>query len=87
MFLDLARQYATFWALAPGKTLQERCDGVAYSLLGVLDGDVTGLPPLDLVTRPFAGDAQQRIADGKNYFESGMVINDDCMLHDLYYKA
>jgi hypothetical protein len=86
MFLSQARQHAEFWANLPDKTPLERCEGVVFALMAMFDGDVTGLPPFDIVARPLPGSHDNAIESGQNYFEDGMVINDDCMLHEVCFE-
>lgn len=84
MFLNQARAYAAYWAELPGKTAQERCDGLAFSLMNIFDGTSVGLPAFDIVVRPHPDDKAYHIREGTKYFEDGTVLN-DCMLHEMYY--
>lgn len=86
MFLKQIRQHSEFWANLPDKTPQERCEGLVHALLAMIDGDVTGLPPFDIVARPIPGTTGQSMMVAQNYFQDGLVINDDCMLHELYFE-
>jgi hypothetical protein len=86
MFLEQVRAHAQFWANLPDNTPLERSEGLVFALMAMFDGDVTGLPPFDIVTRPLPGSREAAIEDGRNYFEDGMVINDDCMLHEVCFQ-
>lgn len=85
MFLDSVRGAVQFWANVPDKTPQERCDGVAFSILNIFDGTSGGMPAFDLLVAPHSQDKQFAINKGSDYFEPQMMIN-DCYLHELYYK-
>ncbi len=86
MFIGAARAMASYWATAPDAgTVQERCEGVAFSLLNCIDGTSGSFPcALDLVLSPHPDDKAFHIDEGENYFEPGMVIN-DAMLHEMFY--
>jgi hypothetical protein len=86
MVLGHVRDMARYWSSVPGKTPRERCDGLAFSMLVMIDGHSSNLPAMDLVLRPHEDDKPHHIANGENYFEPGMAINDDVLLHDLYFK-
>jgi len=85
-FLDTVHAIAHYWATVPDQTPRERCDGLAFSILGVLDGVNPGLPAVDIVLQPHPDDKEYCIEEGEDWYEPGMVINGDCYLHDLYYK-
>lgn len=83
--LNLMRVYAKSWAEYPNMTPQERCDGLAFSILGIFDGITGELPAFDIVTAPHPDDKDYHIKNGNRYVEPGTIIN-DCHLHDEYYK-
>lgn len=92
-FLEAVRAAVHFWVHAklnpdPERSeIQHRCDGVAFSILNVIDGTTGGMPCLDLVLRPHEDDKAYCEGEGENWFEDGQVINDDDdYLHDHYYK-
>lgn len=84
--LNQMRVYAREWAALPNKTEQERCDGLAFSILNIFDGTTAALPAFDIVARPHPDDKRYYQENGENYIEDGTILNDDCMLHDLYYR-
>lgn len=86
MVLDHMRHLAHYWATTPNAgTVKERCEGVAFSILNIFDGTSSGLPAFDLVVSPHPDDKQFHIDEGENYMPDGLVINEDCHLHDLFY--
>jgi len=84
-FLDTVRATARYWAELPDKTPQERCDGVAFSILNIIDGTNMGHPAMDLCLSPHPDDKAYCIANDMNWFEPGQCINGYDMLHELYY--
>jgi hypothetical protein len=59
------------------------CEGVAFSILAMIDGASPGVPAMDLVLRPHPDDRAFCQNQGTDFFQEGMVIN-DCYLHDLW---
>lgn len=84
-FLDAVRETAHFWANLPDKTPEEKCNGVAFSILVILDGCHGSLPAYDLLLSPHEDDKEYNIAQGENWYEPGMMIN-DCHLHEMFHK-
>ena len=83
-FLAHIRQTAAYWANLPDLSSKDRCDGVAFSILNVLDGS-TMLPAFNLTVAPHPEDKDYHIKNGENWYEPDMLIN-DCMLHEEFYK-
>jgi hypothetical protein len=89
MLIDHFKELAKHWAISSIKekkyTIQDRLDGLLHSILSTLDGESLELPAIDLVLSPHEDDKQFHIQEGENYFEPGMVINDDICLHEMLY--
>ena len=85
------RARAKFWADLPevdratGKpiTIQDRCNGVAFSILTLLDG-CADMPAFDLVPSPHKEDKSFHIGVGENWYERVVL---DFMLHEYYYQS
>lgn len=89
MFLEGLREIADFWANVetnPPKTIKERCDGLVFSILNIFDGTTADMPAMSISLEPHEDDKSYYQAEGKKWFEQGMVINDDVHLHDMYYR-
>lgn len=86
-FLEHVRSVARYWAdpNVSCETVLERCEGVAFSILVLLDGGAR-LPAHDVVVRPHPEDKAYHIENDDDYYVDGIVINDDCQLHELFYK-
>ena len=85
-FLDTVHMLAHYWSIQPDKTPREMCDGLAFSILGLLDGVHMEFPAVDIVLQPHPDDMEYNIENGEDWYEPGMVINGDCHLHELYYN-
>lgn len=83
--LEQIRHIAQYWANLPDKTPLQRTEGMAHTMLGIFDG-VGCLPAFDIVIRPHEDDKQFYIDEDEDYFEDGMVINDDCRLGYLLFN-
>jgi hypothetical protein len=87
MFIHQCRAYAHFWSRVEDRTPREMCDGVVFSILNIIDGCSGGFPAaISLMMDPHPDDKDYHIAEGEDWVEDGQIINDDVMLHDLYYK-
>ena len=84
--LDTIRSYAEYWDKVDRKTSIEKLHGLAFSILGIFDGTTPGLPALDIVLRPHPDDKEYQKDQDEDWFEDGMVINDDVHLHDKYHN-
>ena len=75
------KRNAKYWANLKDDELsiQDRCDGVAFSILALLDG-VSGLPPFDLVAY---------VPQDENDFDDEgpqVEVTISEMLHEQYYE-
>lgn len=61
------------------------CEGVAFSILNILDGTTMSLPAFNLTLSPHPDDKEFLQGEGENWYEDGTVINDDVMLHEMFY--
>lgn len=87
IFLTHVRSSARRWAEHPKeRTVRQRCDALAFSILSIFDGTSMDLPAMDLVLRPMPEDKQYCIDNGEDWFEDGQVIN-DCVLHEEFFNA
>lgn len=80
------RLMAKYWADLPGLEAHARTDGLVFSVLTMLDGSAN-LPVMDLVVRSSDEDKAYHMERGENFYADGTVINEDVMLHELYYDG
>lgn len=86
-FLQAFRDKAHYWATTPnGGTVKERCEGVAFSILVMLDGGSGMLPAYKVTVDPHPEDKAYCIAEGTNYYEPGTEITNG-YLHELFYRG
>lgn len=86
MFLAHCQSIAFYWSRLEDKTPRERCDGVVFSMLNIFDGCSGGFPcAIDLIMAPHPESKEYDISNDENWVESGQVINDDVMLHELFF--
>lgn len=83
-FIAQVQLLVDYWARQPEMTTLERCEGVAFSIMNVIDG-TSPLPGFDLVVRPHPDDAAYLASIGEDYYPDGATVN-DCMLHELILK-
>jgi hypothetical protein len=87
MFLAQCKSVAFSWSREKDRTPREMCNGVVFSMLNIIDGMSGGFPAaINLVMEPHPDDKEFCISEGENWVEPGQVINDDVMLHDLFYS-
>lgn len=79
------RTMVKYWARLPDKSITDRLDGLAFSILVMVDGE-TDLPAMDLVLRSHPDDEEFCREEGENWYQNGQVINGDVCLHELWYK-
>jgi hypothetical protein len=85
-FLEKVRSYVETWSDMPLKTPKEICNGLALTILALLDGCDPDFPNCDIVLKPHRDSKRFHKSRGEDWFESGMVINDADEIHSAYYK-
>jgi len=85
-FIDYIRSVVDYWSEHGGDS-KDVAEGVAFSILTGIDGSAGGLSfSLDLSVSVHPEDKDYYISEGENYYQDGMVINDDVHLHDILFK-
>jgi hypothetical protein len=86
-FIQAFRDKAHYWATtANGGTLQDRCEGVAFSILVMLDGGSGMMPAYKVTVDPHPEDKAYCIEQGVNYYEPGTEVSHGA-LHELFYRG
>lgn len=83
MFLKKIKSITNYWSNYEAKSNKERCEGVAFSILSLIDGCSIDFPAIDMRLAPYPDDKQCHIDNDEDYFEQGMLINDCCLHHFL----
>ena len=66
---------------------QAAAEGMAFSMLVILDGESAALPPMDLVLCPHPDDKEYLSSRGERWFERGMVVSSDGSLHERFVRG
>ena len=83
--LNHFRALSKYWAtLDRPRSIQERCDGLVFSILSIFDGSSADLPAFDISPAPHPSDKQYYIDNDENWYEKGMIIN-ECQMHEQWY--
>lgn len=86
IFIDGFKHLADYWARECPNDSARACEGLAFSMLVMIDGCSSAFPcSVDLVMRPHPDDKAFLIEEGENWVGDGMVINSDVALHDEFY--
>jgi len=85
MFLNHIRGLAAYWDSVEGRTSREKLDGLAFSILVMLDGG-SALPGFDVSPSPHPSDKEFHIDEGTNYFPSDGECQIAGCLHEEYHK-
>lgn len=80
MLLEQFVHVARYWAGQTEQTVEQRCEGVVFSILTTLDGCSMNLPAFDLALQPAPEDEDYCKEQGENWFEPGMKL--DFALHE-----
>lgn len=85
-FIETCKGIAKHWATTKTKTEFDRCNGVVFSMLALIDGCNVSLPAMNLSLQPHESDKAFFEEEGENWYQQGMEFNSDTFLHELYYK-
>jgi len=85
MFLEQIYQTKEFWEKESRcQTLKGKMEGLVFSILAMFDGSNAGFPALDISLQPHPDDKQYHQDNDEDWFEPGMVINDEVELHGMW---
>ena len=85
-FLSHLSSIVRYWArpdLSETHTIEERLDGLAFSMLTAIDGSIMSHPAVNLSMDPHDDDLDYHIQLGEKFF-TDQVFNDDVHLHDMW---
>ena len=75
-FLHSVWEAVRYWASVEDKDPADKLEGLAFSLLSMLDGCQPALPPFELVPMPHADDMACHHARRQNYFTPVFLAED-----------
>jgi hypothetical protein len=88
-FLETVWTYIDYWHNLPDKTCRGKLEGLAFSLMAILDG-VSSLPSFVVAPVPHPGDKKYNKEEGENWYpqnhESDVVCDISGSLHDEFHK-
>lgn len=76
-YLGLIQTYVRYWHNLPNKTCRERMEGLAFSMLVILDGE-SGLPGFIVAPCPHQDDKEYHKDQGDNWFPENHKSNVKC---------
>ncbi len=80
------KEIVDFWADdTPDRTIKEKISGAIFSVLAMIDGDSINIPHINLVLDPHPENKDYHIENNENWYEKGMIINNDCALHEFWH--
>lgn len=89
MFLDKVRSSVDCWAKTPGRTEKEKLEGLAFTILVLLDGG-TDLPSFLVIPSPHESDKEYCEDRNENYFPEPKVPENSCdiagCLHEKFHR-
>jgi hypothetical protein len=78
LFLKRVAAISNYWATnkidGEQGSVKGRCEGVAFSILALLDGSNVGMPGMKVIPNPHAEDEEYLRGDGKNWFPDDVDI-------------
>lgn len=87
-FLELVWSYISYWQELPDKTCNEKVEGLAFSILVILDGE-SELPAFIVAPDPHPSDKKYLKGKGLNWFPENHRARVACDisggLHDLFH--
>lgn len=83
-FLTTVANYVEYWATLPNKTDREKVEGLAFSMLVILDGGSATLPGFAVTPTPHESDKDYHIERGENYFPTDVDIAGS--LHEVIHR-
>jgi len=84
---DGMKNLCHYWSSQKQTTERERMESLCFSILVMIDGSSGQLPiPLTLSIDTCPDIKSDVIKECEDWFEPGMAINDDCQMHDEFYK-
>lgn len=84
MFLDQIWLYIDYWSREPNKTKQETLEGLAHSILVLLDGETADLPAFCVLPLSALSDQEYLRKNGENWFPALMVKEDYDIAGELH---
>jgi hypothetical protein len=88
-FMDGIRSLVDYWSsedYVKDRDQRYRLQGLAHSILTLIDGLSSDNPGFNLVVNVHPEDKEYNIKRGENYYENGMIINDETCMNDILFN-
>jgi hypothetical protein len=85
-FLYYIKSLEKYWLELPNKTVEERLNGLIFSILVTFDGESIEFPAMDIVLSPHPSDKQYHIDRGDKWYSNKIAFNDDVCLHEEWVR-
>jgi hypothetical protein len=91
LFLDHIRSNVNYWNRQTDRDSLGKLNGLAFSILAMLDGCSCGIPAFEIIPVSHPKDKDFQIASGENYFpefrlpKEVVTVHGGAMLHELFY--
>jgi len=87
-FLNHIRYLVEYWNNVDERPCREKLDGLAFSILSMLDGSSVDICGFIVAPNPYEDDKKYNIENGNDYYPENRNVNCDIAgdLHDLFYK-
>lgn len=85
-FIGNLRELSTYWATLHGdRPVKERCDGLVFSILTLLDGMSSGSCGFKIIPDPHPEDKQYHMDNEENWYPFEGDIRENVMMHEEFY--
>lgn len=89
-FVNYIHELVEYWNNNEKKTVKEKLNGLAFSILVLLDGESANFPQFIVVPAPHKDDKQYHIEQNEDYYPDNDIDNINANisgeLHDLFSK-
>ena len=87
-FVDRVGNLVDYWSSQEGMSDKDKVEGVAFSILTMLDGCSGSIPGFIVAPLPHEGDTEYNMKNGENYYPQNHNSNVKCdiagVLHDTF---
>lgn len=87
LFLAHVRDIVDYWRNCSNTSIEAATNGVAFSILSLLDGESGMMPAYEVIPSPHPDDRKFRGSEGEDYYpEPSLENNIAGQLHERFFK-